>query len=94
MQFEKLAQFSEEQMQLYPTQPELYYYNGLANNQLKNYKKAKDALETGVDFIVENPTLEVNFYLQLSETYNGLGDLKKKDSYFAKANELAKKLKK
>ena len=30
---------SEEQLQLFPTQPQLYYYNGLANNQLKNYKK-------------------------------------------------------
>jgi tetratricopeptide (TPR) repeat protein len=94
VQFDVLAKFSEEQMQLFPTQPHLYYYNGLANNQLKNYKKAKDALESGVDFIVDDIALEINFNIQLGEAFNGLGDAKKKEMYFTKANELLKKQKK
>lgn len=92
--FEKLAKVSEEKTELFPTQPELYYYSGLANNQLQKYKKAKDMLETGLDFIVDNQTLEINFNIQLGEAYNGLGDMKKKESYFAKANDLIKKQKK
>lgn len=92
--FEKLAKVSEEKTELFPTQPELYYYSGLANNQLQKYKKAKDMLETGLDFIVDNPTLEINFNIQLGEAYSGLGDVKKKDSYFSKANDLIKKQKK
>ncbi len=91
--FEKLAKFSEEQMQLFPTQPQLYYYNGLSNNQLKNYKKAKEALESGIDFIVEDNALEINFNIQLGEAFSGLGDLKKKEFYFTKANDLLKKQK-
>jgi tetratricopeptide (TPR) repeat protein len=94
VQFDVLAKFSEEQMQLFPTQPQLYYYNGLANNQLKNYKKAKDALESGIDFIVDDIALETNFNIQLGEAFNGLGDAKKKEMYFTKANELLKKQKK
>lgn len=94
VQFDVLAKFSEEQMQLFPTQPQLYYYNGLANNQLKNYKKAKDALESGIDFIVDDIALEANFNIQLGEAFNGLGDAKKKEMYFTKANELLKKQKK
>ncbi|WP_395044801.1 tetratricopeptide repeat protein [Flavobacterium sp.] len=93
-QFEKLAKVSEDQMQLFPTQPQLYYYNGLAQNQLKNYKKAKDALESGIDFIVDDAALEINFNIQLGEAFNGLGDMKKKEQYFTKANELLKKQKK
>ena len=93
-QFDKLAKVSEEQMQLFPTQPQLYYYNGLANNQLNNYKKAKDALESGIDFIVDDAALEINFNIQLGEAFNGLGDMKKKELYFTKANELIKKQKK
>ena len=93
-QFDKIAKISDDQLQLFPTQPQLYFYSGLANNQLKNYKKAKDALESGIDFIIDDASLEINFYLQLGDAYNGLGDMKKKDSYFAKASELAKKQKK
>jgi tetratricopeptide (TPR) repeat protein len=92
--FEKLAAVSEEQMQLFPTQPQLYYYNGLANNQLKYFKKAKDTLESGVDFVIDDVALEINFNIQLGEAYNGLGDLKKKELYFTKANDLLKKQKK
>ena len=94
LQFDKLAKASEEQMQLFPTQPQLYYYNGLANNQLKNYKKAKDVLESGIDFVIDDTVLEINFNLQLGEAYNGLGDMKKKDLYFSKANTLIEKQKK
>ena len=94
LQFDKLAKASEEQMQLFPAQPQLYYYNGLANNQLKNYKKAKDVLESGIDFVIDDKSLEINFNLQLGEAYNGLGDMKKKDVYFSKANSLIEKQKK
>lgn len=93
LQFDKLAKISEEQLQLFPTQPQLYYYNGLANNQLKSYKKAKDVLESGIDFIIDDTVLEINFNLQLGEASNGLGDMKKKDLYFSKANQLIEKQK-
>ncbi len=94
LQFDKLAKASDEQMQLFPSQPQLYYYNGLANNQLKNYKKAKDVLEAGIDFVIDDKALEINFNLQLGEAYNGLGDMKKKEFYFTKANSLIEKQKK
>lgn len=81
---------AEKGLERFPLQPEFYLYAGLANNQLKNYKKAKDYLEMGLDYIVENPTMEANFYMQLSETYNGLGDAKKKESYLMMAQKLVK----
>ena len=91
--FEAVAKIAEELTQFYPTQPDLYYYAGLAENQLGNFKKAKDALEAGLDFVIDDTALEIDFYLQLSETFNGLGDLKNKENYFAKANSLTKKQK-
>ena len=92
--FNAVAKKADDLTQYYPTQPDLYYYAGLAQNQLGNFKKAKEALEAGLDFIIDDVSLEINFYLQLSETFNGLGDVKKKESYFAKANDLSKKQKK
>jgi len=89
-QFKQLSKKAEDMMELFPSKPEFYYYAGLANNQLKNFKKAKDILETGIDYLVENKSLEINFNIQLGEAYNGLGDMKKKESYFLKADKLLK----
>lgn len=89
-QHEVLAKKALEWTELFPTQPEFYYYAGLANNQLTNYKLATTVLETGLDFVIDNIDLEINFNIQLGEAYNGLGDMKKKEKYFTKANELIK----
>lgn len=89
-QWEMQSKKAENYIELYPLQPEFYYYAGWANNQLTQFKKAKDQLETGLDYIIENQLLEANFYLQLSEAYQGLGDEKKKENYFIKAQKLIK----
>jgi tetratricopeptide (TPR) repeat protein len=93
-QFDELAKKAENLTQFFPTQPQFYYYAGLANNQLKNFKKAADQLESGLDFVIDDTALEINFNIQLGEAYNGLGDMKKKEKYFTKANELINKQKK
>lgn len=89
--FDVLANKAEEMTELFPSQPDLYYYVGLANNQLKKFSKAKDYLETGMDYVIENKALEINFNIQLGEAYNGLGNQKKKEIYFKKAEQLLKK---
>jgi tetratricopeptide (TPR) repeat protein len=89
-QFEIVAKKAATLVEIYPTQPQFYYFSGLANNQMKQFKKAKEMLEMGMDYVVDDEVLEVNFNLQLGEAHNGLGDFKKKEQYFAKANELVK----
>ena len=93
-QFADLAKKTDDLTELFPTQPQIYYYGGLANNQLKNFKKAATILETGLDFVIDDDALEINFNIQLGEAYSGLGDVNKKDKYFSKADELIKKQKK
>jgi tetratricopeptide (TPR) repeat protein len=93
-QFQQLAKKAEEGMELYPAQAYFYYYFGLAKNQMRQFNKAKEALETGIDFVIDDLNLEINFNLQLAEAYNGLGDFQKKDSFFAKANQLIQNKKK
>ncbi len=88
--FDVIEKKVETFIQIYPTQPQFYYYLGLAYNQKGTYKKAKDVLESGLDFVVDNPKLEINFNIQLGEAYNGLGDLKKKEYYFSKAESALK----
>ncbi len=92
-QFDILAKKAENTIDLYPLQPQFYYYSGLAYNQIKNHKKAKDLLEMGLDYVVNDLKLETNFNIQLGEAFAGLGDTKKKEIYFAKAEKLLKLLK-
>jgi tetratricopeptide (TPR) repeat protein len=92
-QFDAVAKKALLLVETFPTQPQFYYYAGLANNQLQQFKKAKDLLEMGMDYVVENKELEINFNIQLGEAFNGLGDFKKKDLFFAKANQLLKEKK-
>ena len=86
--FEALAKKAAELIDFFPLQPEFYYYSGLANNQLKNHKKAKEFLEMGMDYLVDNRDLEINFNIQLGEAFSGLGDAKNKEKYFKKADQL------
>ncbi len=88
--FDVLAQKATAMVEIFPTQPQFYYFAGLANNQLKQFKKAKEMLEMGMDYLVGERVLEINFNIQLGEAYNGLGDFKKKELYFSKADELLK----
>ena len=89
-QFDAVVKKSNELLELFPAQPQFYFYAGLGFNQLKQFKKGKDVLEMGMDYVVEDIPLEANFYIQLGEAYNGLGDVKKKEFYFGKANQLLK----
>ncbi|WP_431243560.1 tetratricopeptide repeat protein [Flavobacterium sp. P21] len=92
-QFEPMTKRAMNMIEVYPSQPQFYYYAGLGNNQLKQFKNAKTVLEMGLDYVVDDKTLESNFNIQLGEAYNGLGDAKKKEEYFLKANELLKQKK-
>ena len=90
-QFDLLVKKASAMVESFPTQPQFYYFSGLANNQLQQFKKAKEMLEMGMDYLIDNVVLEINFNIQLGEAYNGLGDVKKKEFYFSKANQLLKK---
>lgn len=92
-EFDKLRQQSDNYMELFPLQPELLYFNGLAYYGLKNYKKAQSALEEGLDYLVDNKTLELKFYQLLADVYSGAGNQKEKQKYQQKADVLKKNLK-
>ena len=91
--FDAMTKKAMNMIEVYPSQPQFYYYAGLGNNQLQQFKNAKTVLEMGLDYVVDDIKLEANFNIQLGEAYNGLGDAKKKEEYFLKANQLVKQKK-
>lgn len=91
--FEAVGKKAMSLIESFPSQPQFYYFSGLAQNQMLQFKKAKEILEMGMDYVVDDKALEINFNIQLGEAYNGLGDNKKKELYFSKANQLLKEKK-
>jgi hypothetical protein len=59
----------------------------LDHNQMKNLRKQKILLENGLDFVVENKTLETNFYKQLIISCENLNDNAKKQLYSNKLKQ-------
>ena len=86
--YQRLVVKATECIELFPTQPNYYYYAGLGYNQLKNYKKAKENLENGLDFVIEDLKLEANFYEQLVISCELLMDLKAKQLYASKLKQI------
>lgn len=86
--YQRLVVKATECIELFPTQPNYYYYAGLGYNQLKNYKKAKENLENGLDFVIEDLKLEANFYEQLVICCEFLKDLKAKQLYASKLKQI------
>ena len=81
-------ELSEKVLEEYPSQPLLYLVNGTARNQLKEYKKAEEILTFGLDFLIDNPTMEADFYQQLVFSYSGLNEAEKAAEYKEKVAKL------
>lgn len=68
----------------FPSQPKLYLYNAKALNALKEYKKAIEMLEIGLDYIIDNAPLEKEFYQTFVAAYKKMGNSKKEKFYLKK----------
>ncbi|TCK67763.1 tetratricopeptide repeat protein [Winogradskyella wandonensis] len=88
-QYQDALQQSKNALELYPAQPILYLLNGVAYINLGEAKSAIESLEIGLDFLVENPKMERDFYLQLSEAYKLSNNITKSKT-FAKKAEMIK----
>jgi tetratricopeptide (TPR) repeat protein len=86
--WDSLAKESETAIEKFPDQPLGYFFNGLANAQLKKYAVAVKSYNTGVKLIVDNKALEGQFYSSMGEAYNELKDYANSDLNYEKALEL------
>jgi len=75
-------------LELFPSQPQLYLDNGLALSGLTNYDEAIESLELGLDYIIDDDTLEARFYEALGNAYKGKGDLSNHSKYIERARAI------
>ncbi len=72
-------------IELFPTQPEFHWYDGIALGQLKRYDEAVETLLAGRDLVVDDPQLEAQFWSALGDTYHEAGQHGKSDDAYEKA---------
>ena len=83
--FDSLEKHSALAIEYFPNQPNYYIYNGVANTQKHNYKKAISSLLSGVNYVVDNKALLIQFYSALGDAYYYSNEFDNSDSYFEKA---------
>jgi len=80
---------TQQAIVLFPTQAMLYYYQGKAQNGLKNFKEATSILENGLDFVLDDLVITKKIYEEIIKAYTALGNTTKVNSY----KQLVQKLK-
>ena len=60
-------------MELFPNQPIVYLFNGMAHLQNEDYSKAAFSLEQGQGLVVDNPAMQNQFFANLGDAYYRLG---------------------
>ncbi len=86
--FDKMAKSATQWIDLYPTKANLYYYAAKATNKLKKFKQAKEFLDLGMDYVVEDKNLEAGFYKQYMLAVEGLSDQKLKQDFQKKLDQI------
>lgn len=86
--YEELKNKTEEAKTYFPNQALVYFFNGLAHQQLKDNDKAINAYNRGVKMTGENNLLKGQFYANLGNAYNDIKEYSKSDESFDKALEV------
>lgn len=90
-QYLDLESMSNDALELFPAQPIVHLMNARALNQMKQYQKALDVLENGLDYVVDDILLEADYYEQMSLSYKGLSQNVNASKYFNMAVSLRQK---
>jgi tetratricopeptide (TPR) repeat protein len=88
MQYEIASLKAERALEKYPSQPIIYLVNGVALNKLKKAKEALSSLEMGLDYIIDDVKMEIDFYNQMSISYALLNNETKAKAFSNKAKQL------
>ena len=83
--FEGMLKTSEEALTYFSTEPLFYYFNGVANKWFKNYDDAIISLNMGVEFVLDNTMLLLEFYSSLADSYHATKEHNLSDDYYEKS---------
>jgi len=85
---EELAAISEKGMDIFPNQVKLFYFNGIANGELENYKDALSSLNQASIMAGKNKNLKIDIYGRMIKPLVAQGKVDKAQDRINKALEL------
>ena len=80
--FDSLLDLSFKALSYYPIEPLYYYFYAISNLRKDNLKIALDNLNIGLEFVIDNKALTLEFHTSLAETYHLLQMHLESDSIF------------
>ena len=80
--------YSKLGIDLFPAQPFVYLSRGKSLQMQKKPQEAIDVLESGFDFVIENPSLEIQFYNSLAKSYTRINNPTKAKEYLEKIKKI------
>ena len=83
-----LYEHSQKGIDLFPNQPQVYFFHAIACVQLEKYDETITTIDDGLDFIVDNPQLKGQFLMLKGEAVYKLGRHDEAFSLFDKSVEL------
>ncbi len=83
--YDELVIDSKKAIELFPSHPTFYYFNGIANLQIKSYNHAITAFKNGINYIINDNYLLSDFYQYLGDAYHHVNDNISSDNSFEKA---------
>jgi len=86
--FSGMLEVSTEALTYFPIDPLFYYFNGMSNKWFKKNEAAISSLELGVEFVVDNEMLLLEFYSSLADLHHTAGNHKKSDEFYEKVLEI------
>lgn len=90
--YKEARDLSKEMLEVFPAQPVLFLLQGIALNQLEEYREAIEILTFGLDYLIDNPRMEIDFYTQLKMAHKELGEEEKSAEFSRKAEALIKEI--
>ncbi len=88
--FDNLFIDSKKCLEFFPSNSSVYLFNGIAANQIHKFDEAISTLETGKEFISNDPVLKAEFEGQIGEAYFGLKKYTEGKKSYEKSLELDK----
>lgn len=80
--YEAMITESEEAITLFPSQAEIYYYNGVAKIQAKKEVEGIAVLNRGIKLIVDDDRSLAEFYANIGDAYNRLKNYPESDKAY------------
>lgn len=83
--FEEMEKDSKKAIEIFPSHPTFYFFNGIANIQINQPDKAIETLNVGKELVFDNKQLLSEFYQYLGDAYHKKEDHIKSDESYDKS---------